>query len=433
MRTLSNISILAVVTGVLANAGFALADDTTMQGPLSLKTVITVSAADGGPSGLLMQGLDQLGVGDPLRQAGINVYGWLEVGYTVDARRHRGTFIAPGPFNHEFGVGDRNHLMLNQFVLRFEREAKFSPDKWDVGGLVEFMYGTDANAIHANGFGLGFSGADDRFNPQYQPDFVQVFVDVNVPVGNGLKLRTGKQVNFMGVETIDPRGNAFYSHSYIFAAMPSTLTGLVGFYPINEQWFVAAGFTRGWDQALHDNNSAIDGVAQIRYSPNKQLTAVLSFAVGPENNDDTSHYRVAVDSILYWQPTDRLKLALEVTYVYDGGIQGDKLAGVTHAYGDVWASYAYGSYEINDHLTANARLGFLHNYVTANAFNVWDLTLGVTVKPFPKDPIGKNLIIRPEIRYSYAETDFYMVESGGGDIRFFRDQFTFGADVVFSF
>jgi hypothetical protein len=451
--------VLAAVVGLLANAGFAWAD----KGPLSLDAATAVE-----PSGLLMTGLDKLGTSDPLKQADINIYGWIEGGYTFNARHHRTAEpLLPGPFNHQFGNGDRNHFMLNQLVLRFERQVK--SDKFDVGGMIELMYGSDSNAIHANGFALGNDtyfgkggsdfhftgrGTDDRFNPQYQFDIVQAFIDVNVPIGNGLKLRAGKFVSLMGYETIDPRNNPFYSHSYIFSVLPFTFTGLVGFYNLNDQWALAGGVTRGWDQCLEDNNGSIDLLGQITYKPNQQWSAILKFTVGPENDRDSSHYRTAINAITTWQATEKLKLGLEALYVYDGGRNGyvTPTERNTHAYGDQWGAYLYSSYLINDHFTANARFGFLHSSVgnfieyeksfisiaggkgpTSQGFglgdiNIWDLTLGVTVRPFPKDPIGKNLTIRPEVRYSFSEDRIYFESHGS-----FKDQLTFSADVIFSF
>ncbi|MCL2646200.1 MAG: porin [Phycisphaerales bacterium] len=461
-------AVLAVVAGILASAGFAFADGAATQpSSLSLTPTTACSPADGCSSGLLMQGLDKIGVGDALKKADLNIYGWLEAGYTYDHRHGKTAVpILPGPFNHEFGSntpgplwggGDRNHFMLNQFVIRFERQVK--SDQWDVGGMVEIMYGTDASAIHANGLGLGFNGDDDRFNPQYQPDITQAYVDVNVPIGNGLKFRAGKFVSFLCYETIDPRNNAFYSHSYLFAALPATFTGLVGYYKINDEWAVMGGFTRGWDQCLQDNNgSSIDVVGQVSYTPNKQWSAVLNFTCGPENTNDSSHYRTTIDGILGWQATKELKLGLEGLYVYDGGRNGfvtpisggtGPNANITHAYGDQWGGYLYGSYFIDEYVTANARAGFFHTSVTSqfegNFYglpslfngipgfdtNVFDFTLGLTVRPFPKDPIGKNLAIRPEIRYSICEDPIYIQSLN--PIRSFKDQLTFAADVVFTF
>ena len=311
---------------------------------------------------------------DPRRSQKINVYGWSESGYTFNNRHHGGEpapGIIPGPFNHEVG----NHYMLNQVDLRVERQVDSS--KLDVGGMIEVMYGTDASLIHSTG--LSYGGADPSSNGGYVThvkyranpgfDIPQAYVDVNVPVGNGLKFRVGKFVTLLGYETIDPRGNPFYSHSYIFGALPFTQTGVLGMYQLNDQWAFTAGITRGWDQALEDNGpaggtGAIDGLGQVSWTPNKQLTALLNWNVGPQNFGDTSHYRTVIDPNVIYQVTDAFKVGVEAIYIYDGGLNGNGATIVpptlTHAYGDVWGADVYLGYTLNDYVTLNSRLEKYH-------------------------------------------------------------------------
>lgn len=436
-------AISLAVLSLLASTGLVMAESTDVKTPgLSLnpsvvQADVAPAAADRAP---LMMALDKVGAARPLDSLNLNIYGWVEAGYTYDNRRNA-TFIAPGPFNHEVG----NHFMLNQIDLRVERLV--DSKKWDVGGMVELMYGTDGAGIHSNGLEYGNSTAEDRFHPQYQFDIVQAYIDVNVPVGNGLKVRAGRFVTFASYETINPTTNPFYSHSYLFSLVPFTHTGIVGFYQLNEQWGMAAGISRGWDQATEDNNGAIDALGQISFTPNKQVAAYLNWIVGPENNSDSSHYRTLIDPVVTWQVTDALKLGAEGLYLYDGGVNTeDQPVGTTHAYGDAYGAALYAGYTINDYLTVNGRGEWAHGYLegigglgdtseipgivggSTPTLNVWEVTLGVTVTPLPKDPIGKNLLIRPEVRYDFSEDHVY---SAGGTQ--FKDQLTFAADVIFKF
>src|SRR4029079_14612040 len=104
----------------------------------------------------------------------------------------------------EFG----NHFMLNQVVIRVERAV--DTKTFDVGGMVELMYGSDAARIDPAG-GLGFNGSDltddfrpldplasTNFHPIWQFDVPQAFVTVNLPVGpNGLQIMVGKFVTLL--------------------------------------------------------------------------------------------------------------------------------------------------------------------------------------------------------------------------------------------
>jgi hypothetical protein len=428
------------VVALLASSGFAMADTTQVKtSSLSLDpSVLNVDVDAAPPSGLLMNSLDKIGAAKPLTNLGLNIYGWVEAGYTLNLRQQQGnTPIRPGPFTQEPG----NHLELNQVDLRVEKIV--DPTKWDVGGLVEALFGTDSNYIRSNGIEYQTFGDNPGEVPQFE--IPQAYVDVNAPIGpKGLKFRVGKFATLLGTETIDPRGNPFYTHSYLFNLIPFTQTGALAFYQINDNWSVIGGITRGWDQATEDNNAAIDVTGQVGYTMSKQIQFLLNFNVGPEDVGDSSHYRTTINPIAVWKVTDQLKLNAEGLYTYDGGINGFAPAGFSHAYGDDYGIALYGSYLINDYVTANARLEWAHGYLgslagisapfsafstSAPTLNAYELTLGVTVHPMPNNDIGKNLILRPEIRYDLSEDHVYPVGSGA----VYRDQWTAAMDVIFTF
>jgi len=436
-------AVLVAVASLLASCGFAMADDNTAKLSLDPRVVTAAAPADQAP---LMGLMDKAGMGAPLASAGVNLYGWIEAGYTYNHRHHGSSEpIAPGPFNHEVG----NHFMMNQLVLRAEKIV--DPTKLDVGGLIEVSYGTDMGFIHSSGWGFNgndptddgnpFDSVPDKYRANYQFDVTQAYVDVGLPVGNGLTLRVGKFVTLLGYETIDPRGNPFYSHSYAFNALPFTHTGVLGIYKVNDQMTVTAGITRGWDMTMEDiNGCAIDFLGQVAYQINPQIKAYLNLNVGPQNFDDTGHYRTVINPIVTWQVTDQLKVGVEGLYIYDGGMNANA-TGSTHAYGDVWGAVVYLGYTINEYVTANARIEKYHSYSSSvgpaagfggegfvPTVNVYSTTLGVTITPLPKDPIGKNLSIRPEVRYDFSEDEVFFTGNQS-----FKDQLTFGADVIFKF
>ena len=447
-------AVFFAVAGLLASSGYALAGNAPKTSLSLDPTVITADApADRAP---LMMALDKVGAAKPLDDIGLNIYGWVESGYSYNHRHASRNFgILPGPFNVEHG----NHYTFNQLDIRFERQV--DTKKFDVGGMVEVLYGLDANHIHSTG--LPFWGSDPSTTDQALAtrdtnsaypgfDIPQAYVTVNIPVGNGLQLKAGKFDTLLGYETVDPRGNLFYSHSWIFNALPYSATGILGTYQFTDALSVTAGISRGWDQTLEDSgpnggSCAIDALGNITYKINNQITAQLNWSTGPENFMDTSHYRTALDPIVTWAVTDKLNLAVEGLYIYDGGMNGNAPS-VTHAYGDVWGAAAYASYTVNEYLTVNARAEKAHAYSSGYggytisqlpsvpsgaipALNAYEITLGVTVTPMPKDPILKNLSVRPEIRYDFTDSSAYRFFPANGN--FYKDQLTFAADVIFKF
>jgi hypothetical protein len=447
---------LMAVAGLLASSGYAMAEN---KSGLSLDP--TVLTAQDAPEATIMSLLGKAGMDKPLADAGLRIYGWVETGYTYNHRQPTseeatifyGGFppgpIQPGPFTHQRS----NHMMLNQVVLRFERMVDTT--KFDVGGLIEVMYGSDAARIHSAGLGYNGSDITDDNNPNDPDavnnshpinhfDIVQAYANINLPVGNGLQVMVGKWVGLLGYETIDPRGNPFYSHSWAFSAVPGTMTGILGSYAINESLAMKLGISRGWDMATEDTNGAIDVTGQVSYIINKQMTVLLNYSVGPENAGDNGHYRTAINPIFYWQVTEALKIGVEGLYVYDGGLnQGT--TGSTHSYGDVWGAVLYVGYKVNDMFTINGRFEKYHSYsdglgaqgvasgyVSSGApvptLNVYSSTLGVTIVPMPKDPWLKGISLRPEIRYDFSEDHIFPANGSA-----YKDQLTFGCDIIVTF
>jgi len=443
------------VAALLASAGFAYGETAPVAPSLSLDPQALHLDEAAAPAGLLTQGLDKIGVGDSLKKAGLSVGGYIDSGYTMNHRNHSQALdtgkVQGTGFNSEHG----NHYMLNQVDLFIARDVDLK--KFDVGGKIEVLYGTDGSAIHSNGLMLGNENSrdmgDDSLHPQYQFDIEQAYVDVAIPVGNGLKVRAGKFDTVVGYESINPNSNPFYSHSYIFQAEPFTHTGIIGIYQVNDKLTVAGGVSRGWDQALKDNNGAIDGIFQAQYAVTKNWTVALQGTVGPENTQDTAHWRLLPDLTTTYTINDKWSVGAEAIYCYDGGLNNkfgntfstadsvrkvDSVGGAAGTYGDIWGAALYVAYKVDDRFTVNFRGEKLHDYSQAfvstgsSATNWYEATLGVTITPMPKDRLLSGVKIRPEIRYDYNDTmDVY--SSGRGPADNFKDQLSYGFDLIVNF
>ncbi len=360
----------------------------------------------------LMDLLERGGLSGPLDEARINLYGRAEGSYTYN-------FDNPAQDLNLGRVFDIEHdqFLLNQLDLNFERVVDPKIHQFDVGFRLEMLYGGDARFIHSN----GLLDTDDFFNgPENQFDVPQLYVDVAIPVGNGLRVRAGK---FLFFKQIDPNASVFYSHSFTFGgALPFTLTGVTGWYPLNDQWSVEAGISRGWGQSLEDNNDAIDALGRVRYDMSDRTSFSLAAITGPEQDDDNSHYRTVFDATVNHACTDNLTLLLDVVYGYQGGVPGGDEA---HWYGVA----GYGVYRVNHQVSVGGRLEWYRDeegYTTQLAQNLYEATLGLTLTPFPSDRLGSNFKVRPEIRYDYSSRAFF-----DGLSR--HDQFTAAVDAIFNF
>jgi hypothetical protein len=376
----------------------------------------------------LMYGLEKLGVGKTLEDANINIYGYVEGAYTYSTSNPPD--LPGGPTNFLNGRAfdvQSGSPSFSQLDLTVERTVDTTKGKFDIGFRVEQIYGEDAAFIHSNGL-TTYSPAKIGLarHPKVQYDLNQAYLDFAVPVGNGLDIRVGKWNTLLGYEVISPNGNALYSHSFLFTQLPFTHTGVLAMYNLTKEITVTGGFTRGWDQALKDVNGSLDVIGQIKYAKDK-LTLYLNGISGPEQpSGTTSGWRTVLDFIGTYNYSDNLTLAANVDYGWEPQID----AGGT---GQWYGAAVYAGYKLSDMFTINGRGewfddqdGSAPGTFTGAPNTYYEATLGVAITPFPLNNIGKNFVIRPEVRYDYADHATW-------DLGTDRDRFTAAVDAYFQF
>ncbi|HLL87723.1 MAG TPA: outer membrane beta-barrel protein [Tepidisphaeraceae bacterium] len=374
----------------------------------------------------LMALLNQVGVGQALDEANISIYGHAQASWTYSFNDPPNNAIAGRSFDFE-----NEDLTFNQLSLTVERPVDVTEQKFDVGFRFENMYGGDARFLHSNGLldhrGFPLAGnASDEVGPDEQYDLSQLYVDVAIPVGNGLRLRGGKFITLGGYEVVNPTGRPIYSPGLIFNyTLPFSHTGLLATYALDPdaRFVVDFGVTRGWDQALEDNNDAVDVVGRLSWVATDEFALFATAYLGPQLNDDESHYRGVFDLVATYQYADNLSFAANFNYGYDAGANtlGNK--------DPQWVALeGWTVLMLNEYLNVNGRLGWINDDQGSRGIgtDLYSGTLGLGVKPIPSDNLWSNLMIRPELRLDYAEQSFF----DGGDDHY---QVTFATDVVFAF
>jgi hypothetical protein len=380
--------------------------------PVFLDETVPGSVAPGAPESLnagrapLMSLLDQAGIGGTLDSARINITGWVEGSYTYN-------FDNPAKglnLGRVFDFND-NRGQINQFNVNIERQADLK--QWDIGGMLEMFYGTDGRFTTSSDF-LGNGGSE------YYYDIPQLYVDITAPIGEGIRIRIGK---FLFFKQIDPNASVFYSHSFAFGgALPFTLTGITAYYPITKDLSVEGGISRGWGQTFTDNNGAINGLGRIKYQIDPKTVATLAFVIGPELDHDNSHYRSVVDATLSYKATD------ELTLLFDG-VVGTQAQPSGTGNSNWYGVSGYAVYKFSQQANFNFRGEVYRDengFTTGISQTLFEITVGMTVTPFPTDPLGQNLKIRPEVRWDYSTRGFF---NGLTD----HSQVTLGIDAYFDF
>lgn len=383
-----------------------------------------LDAAAPSPRMPLMALLDQAGIAKTLDDAHINVGGLIEGSYTYGFSAPPNNFITGRVFDV-----DNQSIELNQLELFAERtvDDALTKNQFDIGARIEWRYGTDSRFIHSLGL-FDYNSFSD--GPKNQWDLTQAYVDFAVPIGNGLKVRVGKIVTPIGAEVIDPSGNQFYSHSYLFGyAIPFTNTGVFGYYKLNDAWSVYGGISRGWDTTLKDNNGTIDGLAGFTWTVNPTDTLAVNFISGPDQAGNNSRYRSLIDATLTHKIADNLSVSVNGDYAYEAGSLSATKTGSDAQW---WGLAGYVGYTICPQLTLNGRVEYFNDDDGARlagavgGAGVFEATVGVAVTPFPDNTYAKNLVIRPEVRFDYASKNFF--DNGTG-----REQWTAAIDAYYKF
>ena len=372
------------------------------------------------------------------------LYGWIEAGITGNPD--------PPVDNHNFGhlLTDRaNEPLLNQISIVGERALDPNATGFDWGFKAWFMYGSDSRYTKSLGF------MDLTTNERIQPDFPELSASVHIPIPatNGVDVKLGKYQDPESAESLDPRGNVFYTHSYIYNfGVPENDTGILSTLHVNKYLDLYAGINRGVNTSIQDNNHspAFEGGFGLNLLDGNLTVLGLTHA-GPENPGDNHNWRYLNDITTTWKINKCLTSITDLNLVYDSINNG------TYGYGGA----QYFTYAVNDWLQLGIRgeiwrddKGFYVAQFRANndfihflrgdnlraGFPVdpsnlgggettyFEVTGGVTIKPPMPKPVA-GLLIRPEVRYDRALTDrFKPFEQNKS-----RDQWTLGLDVVLEF
>jgi hypothetical protein len=383
-----------------ANNPLLYADDTTQASGEA--AAAPPAAAPAAPEGAIMWGLDQIGIGKFLEKWNTSITGYGEIGYFYDLTQPKDAagngdralstdrILFPGDY--------KNSVMLNQLDIDFQKTI---PDttKFDIGFNIEAIYGRDAVYTHANGI-LDNGNKHGKTSPDNDLDLEQAYLTFAIPLGSGITITAGKFDTLLGLETINPTTNTFYTHSYLFSyAVPLTQTGVLFAYSFTPNLTLNAGFTRGWNQATSDNNGAIDFLGQLGWQINSAIKATVNLSEGPESTDDNHDYWTVVEGILNWQIADQLGSAVDAVY-------GDANA-IAQWYGV--AGYLMFDPGMNKYIKANLRAEYYHDGrgftvgTGGSDVNYFEATLGAAITPTPDINLLQSLTFRPEIRVDMAD------------------------------
>ena len=253
-----------------------------------------------------------------------------------------------------------------------------------------------------------------------EPDIVEAYFALHLPIlsSGGVDLKLGKFVTLEGAETIDPRSNFFYSHTYLFNfGLPFNHTGALAIWHATPQLDLYGGLTRGVNTSIDDNNDslAFHGGIGLNLLEGK-LTALATTHIGPETRADNHDNRYVNDLTFTAKISEKLTATTDLNYIYDEAAKATGYGGVesfVYAFNDIFSAGVRGeiwrdadgfyvaSFAENDDALDSLRGGDVTldpRTVGGGRTTYGAITVGVNIKPpIPKPAAG--LVIRPELRF----------------------------------
>lgn len=406
-----------------------------------------------------------------MKDFGFTVGGWVNASVSANMNGSNDRFNGTVTFNDRTG-----EVQLNQLNVWLQKAVKIGGDKFDFGGRVDFMYGTDSIFTQAygvptfdprTGAATHYRGSwdlqltDRQKSRFYGIALPQAYAQFNLPFGNGIDLKVGHFYTPIGYEVVTAPDNLFVTHAYTMQyGEPFTHTGILGAYTFNPNWSIKLGAvtgsaTGGWDGVWNKQlgNWAFLGGATWT-STDAATSVTLTSTAGKQSerhNDAWALYSLVATHNF----TDKLHYVFQHDHGFANNVLTAKaiLRGVPTENASWYGINQYLSYDVKDNVTVGMRAEWFRD---ANGFriagpgrcgastnsdsngnvssygcpagaaypfaasNYYAITAGVNYKPL------KWLALRSNLRYDYA--DIKAFDSGDR-----RDQVLFTADMVVSF
>jgi hypothetical protein len=326
---------------------------------------------------------------------------------------------------------------MNQLWLYFDRPTNTECRCIDIGGHIDLIYGSDFRFGINNGLETRINSLDNT----YGLVIPQMYLEVAV---KKLKVKFGHFAGILDYEAVPAILNPFYSHSYSYGyTVPQLVTGILGEYPLNDQWTVQAGFHRGWFQ-FEDINSELDVMAGVKWTSRSKRTSV-AFAISDGAQDPAGiQNRFVYSLVAKHQISERLQYIAvhNLGWENNGDPRAQSVATADDA--EWYGLNQYFLFKLNPKWDFNVRVEWLRDDDGARVFGIpnvippvrtwprgpgfagnwYELTLGLNWRPHP------NFLIRPECRWDW----YNGTPDVRGDLPFddgnSDDQFTFAFDII---
>jgi hypothetical protein len=328
---------------------------------------------------------------------------------------------------------------FNLDVVKLSVERPLDEGQWSAGYKFEGLFGPDANVVNhgVSTTSLSANGGSSDFAIK------QAYVALRAPAGNGLDLKLGVWDTIIGYETFDAGNNPNYTRSYGYSVEPTTHTGLLATYQLNEMFGIAVGIANTFGPTINDKAHPPFGnhaESYKAYMGSIAFTAPESMGfmqgstlyagvvngfdanVGAAGGDDRTHWYVGGSVAT---PVKGLKLGASIDYTTAD--DDDPATLNDNPYAGAYAAYL--SFAATEKLSLHGRLEYADSDST-----VFGPRKVVALTGTVQYDLWKNVLSRLEARWDHSATgdDAYGGEAAGS-VPTKKNNFIFAANLVYKF
>ena len=337
--------------------------------------------------------------------------------------------------------------------------------QWAAGYHVEMMYGADA-------VGVPFGTPQPTLGAGPTATIRQAFVRLHTPVfGNGIDWQVGVWDNIIGYESNSDPLNPNYTRSYGYTIEPTTMTGVLGTYKVNDEISVSGGiadvegglgsitpsFT---PTATFESQKAYMGDIALTAPDSmgflKGATATFAAVHGVDSSDVTAPAHGKGTTTSWYAgatlptPITQLKVGASFDYLNEQNLDATAL-GASKNGDDIWVVGGYATYQATDKLSINLRAEYLdddtapaipaigapgdvvnlYSFVNSNGKIQGNSAEEVTATV--QYNLWANVLTRGEFRWDHVEHGNSFGASSGSATPFRSSDFLLALNIIYQF
>ena len=318
---------------------------------------------------------------------------------------------------HNFEINS-GQFGLNMIELVADKAPDAATSR--LGYHIAVGFGQAINQVNATEVGPG--GTVSNFDQYLKEGYLEYLA----PVGKGLQMNFGKFVTPAGAEVIESKDNWNYSRGLLFAwAIPYFHYGMSAKHTFNDKYALSAYLVNGWNNSV-DNNSGKTTGFTFAWTPNKKVSLIENYLVGPEASNFNGTFRHLSDTVLTYSPTAKLSLMANYDYGQDHFMDTSVAPPVTGPLAH-WSGIAgYIKYAFDDRWTFATRGEYFDDhdgFATAATQHLSEFTATL------QRTIAKSIISRLEFRRDMSNQDTFPFRTG----QFKDNQNTVTVGVIYAF